>query len=330
MPNASSASTIHELDALRIARGPEPERRTGTSYRFMLAGLTVLVVLAVAGYAVYRPTVGRSVEAKPVTVVPRQNTQPGVVLTGSGYVVTRHKYITVGTKILGQIVDEPIEEGQHVKRRDLLARIDDRDYQAQLRQAIADRDLAEANVRLTRAKVVRRRELNASGSISREELDAAENDADVAQATLRRAEAAIDYAKFQVSQCLIVSPIDGIVLQKYRELGATINYGGQVQPGSGATDIAQLADTRDMRAEVDINESDIAKVSLGMPVVIVPDAYPDARFDATLVKIYPEADRQKATVKVEVRIRKPNLDIIKPELSVKANFLERRPATAAQ
>ena len=39
----------------------------------------------------------------------------------------------------------------------------------------------------------------------------------------------------------------------------------------------------------------------GMPASVVPDAYPDARFEATLVKIYPEADRQKATVKVEVR-----------------------------
>lgn len=137
-------------------------------------------------------------------------------------------------------------------------------------------------------------------------------------------EAAVDYAKFQVGQCLIVSPIDGVVLQKYRELGDTINYGGQVQAGGGATDIAQLADTADMRAEVDINESDIAKVSLGMPALVVPDAYADARFDATLVKIYPEADRQKSTVKVEVQIHQPNLAIIKPELSVKANFLEKR------
>jgi HlyD family secretion protein len=48
------------------------------------------------------------------------------------------------------------------------------------------------------------------------------------------------------------------------------------------------------------------------------------RFDATLVKIYPEADRQKATVKVEVQIRQPNLAIIKPEMSVKANFFEKR------
>jgi multidrug efflux pump subunit AcrA (membrane-fusion protein) len=79
-----------------------------------------------------------------------------------------------------------------------------------------------------------------------------------------------------------------------------------------------------MRAEVDINESDIAKLFLGTPAVVVPDAYPEARFDARLVKIYPEADRQKATVRVEVQIVEPNLAMIKPEMRVKADFLKKR------
>jgi RND family efflux transporter MFP subunit len=275
-------------------------------------------------YALYRSVLTRPLEVDTKIVTSSQAAPPGILLTGSGYVVTRHKYIIVGTKILGQIFEEPIEEGQRVKKGDLLARIDDRDYQAQLRQAIADRDLADANVRLWQAKAARERELYASGVVSKDEFETSENSLAVAQSTLRREEAAIDYAKFEVNQCLIVSPIDGVVLQKYRELGDTINYGGQVQAGGGATDIAQLADTGDMRAEVDINESDIAKVSLGMPALVVPDAYPQSHFDATLVKIYPEADRQKATVKVEVHILQPDLAMIKPEMSVKANFVERR------
>ena len=82
----------------------------------------------------------------------------------------------------------------------------------------------------------------------------------------------------------------------------------------------QLADTEDMRAEVDINEVDIAKVALGSPAQVIPDAYPDRPFEARLVKIYPEADRQKGTVKVEVGILKPDLAIIKPEMSVRVSF----------
>ena len=100
---------------------------------------------------------------------------------------------------------------------------------------------------------------------------------------------------------MITSPINGVVLQKYRELGDTINFGGEIQAGGGATDIAQLADLSDLRCEVDINESDIAKVKMGTPATVIPDAYPDNPFPAQVVKIYPEADRQKGTVKVEVQ-----------------------------
>ncbi len=324
---AISANKVDNLDALRITRHSEKQR--GSRKPYVLAVVFVVAVLAVSGggYALYRHILMQPALVETMVVTSQQMGQPATLLTGSGYIVTRHKYIIVGTKILGQIVEEPIEEGQRVKRGDLLARIDDRDYQAQLRQAIADRDLAEANVQLWSAKAARQGELFANGIISKDEYETSANALSVAQATLKRSEAAIDYAKFQVGQCLIVSPIDGVVLQKYRELGDTINYGGQVQAGGGATDIAQLADTADMRAEVDINESDISKLSIGMPATVVPDSYPDTRFDATLVKIYPEADRQKATIKVEVQIRQANLAIIKPEMSVKANFIEKRVAT---
>src|SRR5258708_16551148 len=97
------------------------------------------------------------------------------------------------------------------------------------------------------------------------------NAAEVAQAALQRDMAAVDYAKFEVSQCVITSPINGIVLHKYREMGDTINFGGQIQAGGGATDIVQLADTDDMRAEVDINECALAKVHLGSQATVGPD-----------------------------------------------------------
>src|SRR5213594_3638645 len=278
--------TTHELETLRIERPQEQPRRKRSRLVSIAILMLLTTVLGAAGYVMYAKTIGRSPTVQTMMVVARTDRQSSVLLTGSGYIVTRHKYITIGTKILGQIVEEPIEEGQHIKAGDILARIDDRDYQAQLRQAIAMRD--------------------------------------VAQAQLKREEAAVDYAKFNVNQCIIRSPINGIVLKKYRELGDTINFGGQIQAGGGATDIAQLADTDDMRAEVDINEADIAKVGIGSPVVVALDAYPDKQFDAALVKVYPAADRQKGTIKVEVQITRPDLQIIKPEMGVKVSFLAQK------
>ena len=325
---AESLARSTSLEGLRIARPPANARRKRNPGVLLAIIILVTAVGATTAYEVYSRTVGRPQTVQTIMVLSNRGGQPAVMLTGSGYVVTRHKYITIGTKILGQIVAEPIEEGQHVRVGDLLAQIDDRDYQAQLRQAAAARDLSEANLRLALAKAERARQLIRTGVISKDEYDTTMSAAEVAQAALKRDTAAVDYAKFEVSQCVITSPINGIVLRKYRELGDTINFGGQIQAGGGATDIAQLADTDDMRAEVDINEADIAKVGLGSHAIVVPDAYADRRFEASLVKLYPEADRQKGTVKVEVQLNKPDLEIIKPEMSVKVSFLENQaPAT---
>src|SRR5437762_10075170 len=316
--------TNHELETLRIVRPQEQPRHKRSRLVSIAILMLLLTVLGAASYVIYAKTVGRSPTVQTMMVVASSDHQSSVRLTGSGYIVTRHKYITIGTKILGQIVEEPIEEGQHIKAGDVLARIDDRDYQAQLRQAIAIRDVATANLHLLQDKAVRARHLIKTGAISTDGFETAITAAEVAQAELGRDEAAIDYAKFNVNQCVISSPINGIVLKKYRELGDTINFGGQIQAGGGATDIAQLADTDDMRDEVDNNEADIAKVGIGSPVVVALDSYPDKKFDAALVKVYPAADRQKGTVKIEVQIARPDLQIIKPEMSVKVSFLEIR------
>src|SRR5258706_8980730 len=297
--SADATASNHDLERLLIARPPEPARRTRNPVVSATVTLLAAAIVGAVAYLVYVRTLGRPLTVQTIMVQARHGAEPAVLLTGSGYIVTRHKYITIGTKILGQIVEEPIEEGQHVKRGEVLARIDDRDYQAQLKQAIAIREMAQANARHTAAHADRARRA-AAGAISTDELESAINAADVGQAQLKRDLAADEFAEFQVSQFVITSPINGIVLRKYRELGDTINFGGQIQTGGGATDIVQLADTEDMRAEVDVNEAEIAKVAMGSPATVVPDAYPNRRFNASLVKMYPEADRQKGTVKIEV------------------------------
>ncbi len=325
----SGAARTRDLEALRIPRAPVDQGGRSRPRALLATAIAVAGGVAAAGGAVYSRTIGRPLGVETMVVTAALAGPAGVLLTGSGYIVTRHKYITIGTKVLGQIVEEPIEEGQRVKRGDLLARIDDRDYRAQWRQATADRDLAQANLRLDVARAARQRELYRSQIASKDELEAAEAAAEVAQAALKRSEAAVDYASFMVGQCVITSPIDAVVLKKYRELGDTINYGGPAQGGSGASDIAQLADTGDTRAEVDVREADIWKLGVGMPAFVVPTAYGDRRFEASLVKIYPEADRQKGTVKIEVELRDPDLQVIKPEMSVRVNFMAVR-ATAKE
>src|SRR5437588_10006625 len=164
--------TNHELETLRIVRPREQPGRK-RSRLVSIAIMLLLTVLGAASYVIYAKTIGQSPTVQTMMVVARTDRQSSVLLTGSGYIVTRHKYIIIGTKVLGQIVEEPIEEGQHIKAGDVLARIDDRDYQAQLRQAIASRDVAKAKLHLLQDKADRARYLIKTGAISKDDFETA-------------------------------------------------------------------------------------------------------------------------------------------------------------
>src|SRR5437660_2909656 len=165
--------TNHELETLRIERPQEQPRRKRSRLVSIAIVMLLTTVLGAVSYLIYAKTIGRPPAVQTMVIVARTDHQSSILLSGSGYIVTRHKYITIGTKILGQIVEEPIEEGQHIKAGDVLARIDDRDYQAQLRQAIAIRDVANANLHLLQDKADRAPPLIKTGAISADDLQTA-------------------------------------------------------------------------------------------------------------------------------------------------------------
>jgi RND family efflux transporter MFP subunit len=89
-----------------------------------------------------------------------------------------------------------------------------------------------------------------------------------------------------------------------------------------------MANLDDLRAEVDINESDLARVSLGQAAEVVPDAFPERRYQARVVKLYPQVNRQKGTLKVEVSIPEAD-EALRPDMSVRIHFLaQAQPAQA--
>jgi multidrug efflux pump subunit AcrA (membrane-fusion protein) len=93
----------------------------------------------------------------------------------------------------------------------------------------------------------------------------------------------------------IVSPMDGTVVKKNVEVGQTVTSG--VSSFNEGTPIYTVADVGSMLIKASINEVDIGRVRLGMPVVISVDAFPYRRFDGTVTHISPAA-RLKEKVKV--------------------------------
>ena len=82
-----------------------------------------------------------------------------------------------------------------------------------------------------------------------------------------------------------------------------------------------MANMDELRAEIDVNEADLIKVRLGQRVEVTPDAYPERRYVSSVVKLHPQINRQKGTLKVEVRIHEPD-GWLRPDMSVRLRFLE--------
>jgi HlyD family secretion protein len=141
-------------------------------------------------------------------------------------------------------------------------------------------------------------------------------------------QAAVDYANTQLAATEIKSPVSGTVLAR------TVEPGEMVSPsafgGSGTrTSVVDLADLTDLQVELDISQVDFARLKSGQRAEIIPDAYPNLRFNGFIEEIAPEANRAKSTVQVKVKVENPN-EQLRPEMNARVNFLsDKAPANQA-
>lgn len=315
-----------DLAALRIDRDAVALRERGGWVRWLVT--VAIVALFVAGaLAVYRATLGRTPR---VRVAYAERTAAGAapvaeVLTGSGYVVTGERYIALGVRVPSRIEAYLAEEGERVEAGQALVQLDDRQYRAALDQARANLLRARADADLERRELGRARALFARGVLSQADLDLASNQLRVAEAEVAQHEAAVARAEVDLEDTVIRAPTAGVVLEKFKEVGEIAVPGGF----QGSGELIRMANLEDMRAEVDVNEAELARVHLGQPAEVRPDAYPDRSYTARVVKLYPQINRQKGTLRVEVRIEQPDA-VLRPDMSVRITFLaEPRPAAGA-
>ena len=307
-----------DLQSLRIDRGAPPPKRAGRWRRRATSALLLALLIggSLAGARMWsrRPQPVRIARAE---VAPTGKDVMLPVLSGSGYVVTGERYISIGVRVPGRIDHYFVEEGQQVRAGDPLVQLDDREYRAVAERTEAALRVAQANRSLAEAELVRGRELRGQRVISQQELDVYENKAAVARATELQTQAELKQAKVNLEYTTLRAPGDGVVLAKLKEVGEIAVPGGF----AGSGDLIRLANLTDMRAEVDVNESDLNRVRMGQPAYVTPDAYQDLRYDAQVVKMYPQVDRQKGTLKIEVHVRNPDARLL-PDMSVRVTFLE--------
>jgi RND family efflux transporter MFP subunit len=240
-------------------------------------------------------------------------------LIASGYVVARRQ-ATVAAEVTGRLLEVRIEEGQRVRRGEVIAVLEPTLARADLGSAQARANAADADLAEAQRVLDRTRALAQQGFASDAALTAAQSRYDLALAQRNAARSDAQRASAQLSRYEIRAPFAGVVINKSAQPGEIIS---PVSAGGGftRTGVCTIVDMSSLEIEVDVSEAYIARVSEGQRVEATLDAYPGETFPARVIATVPAADRSRATVRV--RIGFDTLDPrILPEMAISVRFLD--------
>lgn len=250
--------------------------------------------------------------------------------------------VKLSSEVSGEIIELPVVEGQQVEKGDLLVRINPDIYQSNVERVRASYQNAKANYSQTQATLKqaeadynRNQKLFDKGVISKSEWDQITSNYEVAQAnkesayfSMQSAAASVNEANDNLGRTNIYAPMTGTISKLDAELGERV-VGTQQMAG---TEILRVANLANMEVEVDVNENDIVKVSVGDSTIVEVDAYLKKEFKGVVTEISNTADNELTTdqvtnFKVKVRILKDSYNDLlegKPE-----NYSPFRPGMTA-
>jgi HlyD family secretion protein len=358
------------LRSLKIDRGAgDSAGPAHRSPKLLLLGIAAVIALLAMGYLFFFSST-KSISAAEVKVEEGGSSQAGTVLSVSGYVVAHHK-IAVGAKVMGRVKWIGVEKGDRVQQGQVLVRLEDDEFRAQVNQARANLAAAQARLDQLRAgsrpqeklkdragilqaqatltnaeaEYERTEKLYRAGVASKAELDRTIAQRDTARALVESAKqssamtdigpraeeiraaaaqvqqvrAALDYAQTQLSDTEIRAPVSGTVLQRIVERGEMVTPSAFGESGA-RTSVVALADLNDLQIELDISQTDFARLKMDQRAEIIPEAFPNLKYTGFIAEIAPEANRAKATVQVKIKVENPD-DQLRPEMNARVNFL---------
>ena len=319
------------LNQLRIDRGSESPHPGRTR----LWAAAALLLLAAAGAVAWwwtRPS------AVPVHIVEAQAiagsgaAAAGSILDASGYVVARRQ-ATVASKITAKMVELDIEEGDHVKAGQIIAKLDDTNIRAALNQASAQLDYAKAGLAETQVNLInaqrdydRQKSLMLGHFVSQSAVDNAQTTVDAMRAQLATQRSNVDVvaralsvAERNLDDTIVRAPFTGIVTVKAAQPGEMVS---PVSAGGGftRTGIGTIVDMESLEIQVDVNENFINRVRQDQQATARLNAYPDWQIPAHVIAVIPTADRSKGTVTVRIALDQKDARIL-PEMGVRVSFL---------
>ncbi|HXE95494.1 MAG TPA: efflux RND transporter periplasmic adaptor subunit [Dongiaceae bacterium] len=323
-----STDTLNKL-AIDKSRQSAPRRSGSSRMRRVIIAAVAVAIIAV-GFFTLR---NRPVTIETSTVSLFFPTQSFTLLNSSGYVVAQRKS-AVASKTTGMLEWIGVEEGSNVVAGQIIARLENKDLEASVRQgeaslqnARAVRDQSRAELADAEKSFQRQKELFKTAIVSQSDYDIAEARfkravaaTASAEAGIATAAAALQVASVNLGYSLIRAPFDAVVLTKNADVGDIITPLGAAANAKAA--VVTIADLASLQVEADVSESNLAQIRQGQPCEVTLDALPGSRFRGVVHTIVPTADRTKASVMVKVRFLERDKRIF-PEMSAKVAFLQR-------
>ncbi|MEJ2215757.1 MAG: efflux RND transporter periplasmic adaptor subunit [Gemmatimonadota bacterium] len=232
----------------------------------------------------------------PVSVAPVERGSVGRSVTVSG-VVEPIRIVGVNSQISGALLAVLVEEGNVVRKGGVLARVDDRELQAQL-------EAAEASYQVTQAAYERAQQLR-----DRKVITLPEYERD--RTAFAAAKAQLEQVRTRIAYATVTAPIDGVITEKRVEAGDVV---------APQTRLFTLADVSTLVVRVGVSELDVVAVNVGDPVVLALDAFPDRSFRGRVRRIFPTGDPTTRLVPVEVALRPQDADDVRPGFLARVTF----------
>jgi len=292
------------LNDLKIDRSSDNVSDSGSINKIIVL-ITILLVVGFLAFQFIQNEELVEVDSYKAKSAMQSNNSSASVLDASGYVTARRQ-ATVSSKITGKVLEVYIEEGMFVEKGQVLAQLDDSTVQAEL-------NFAKTQLKEAKRVFARTMELRKDNLASQASVDAAESQVEGLQARL-------DISSQTVSDMKIRAPFSGVIINKAAQPGEMIS---PVSAGGGftRTGIGTIVDMSSLEVEVDVNESYINRVQPGQPATTNLNAYPNWDIASEVIAIIPTADRNKATVKVRIKLLERDQRVL-PDMGAKVSFLK--------
>jgi RND family efflux transporter MFP subunit len=189
--------------------------------------------------------------------------------------------VNITSRIAGRITDLKLLEGDRVTRGQVICRIEDIDIRNELRKAEADLLQAQANMMNAQRTIDRDQRLYTQHVIAAKDRDDAQTAYDQAVASVASNKANVDFYKDQLHDTAIVSPVDGVVVNKALEVGEWVTPG---------TPIITVDDLTTIWARVDVQETDLGSIYVGKAAQVELPTDPPVTFSGRVMAIGQEGN----------------------------------------